>query len=169
MNHRRVILCCIDANSHACWPFAGLRLNLQRSFQTVLNAEEFESCKKEAPWKKLVFGLAFFHASVQERKKFGPLGWNKTYEVCASALCGDALLTLTCCCFCCCSSMIRIWRPRYKCFACSLTNNRKYPGTPPPKVALRLFAFLCEGTPFVMWLVKLIMAAVSRMIGTDDA
>ncbi len=61
-------------------PPKGLRANLMRSYKNVIKAEEFETCTKPHPWKKLLFGLCFFHGIIQERMKFGPLGWNKRYE-----------------------------------------------------------------------------------------
>jgi dynein heavy chain len=60
-------------------PPRGIRANLKRTYQSF--TEQFLSdCKKVDAWKKLVFGLSFFHAIIQERRKFGPLGWNIRYE-----------------------------------------------------------------------------------------
>jgi len=61
-------------------PPRGLRANMKRTY-AALNDEYLEGCpRKPEIWCKLNFGLAFFHAILQERRKFGPLGWNVTYE-----------------------------------------------------------------------------------------
>ena len=64
-------------------PHKGIRANVLRSLATLNNWEPFEECTGENgvdAWKTLAFGACFFHATVQERRKFGPLGWNILYE-----------------------------------------------------------------------------------------
>jgi dynein heavy chain, axonemal len=64
----------------------GLRMNMIRSFNSdPLNSEKFFSNAftddgLATIWLRGVFSLVFFHAVIQERREFGPLGWNIPYE-----------------------------------------------------------------------------------------
>ncbi|XP_046489725.1 dynein axonemal heavy chain 6 [Neodiprion pinetum] len=60
-------------------PPKGLKANIKRSL-FELEEDFFENHALGTQWRKMVFGICFFHAIVQERKKFGPLGWNILYE-----------------------------------------------------------------------------------------
>eukprot|EP01029_Cantina_marsupialis_P009143 TRINITY_DN2137_c0_g4_i1.p1 TRINITY_DN2137_c0_g4~~TRINITY_DN2137_c0_g4_i1.p1 ORF type:complete len:4119 (-),score=1448.16 TRINITY_DN2137_c0_g4_i1:93-12449(-) len=60
-------------------PPKGLRQNI-KNFYYSLNDDILKSTSKPTAFRKLLFGLSFFHAIVQERRKYGPLGWNVPYE-----------------------------------------------------------------------------------------
>merc|ERR1711871_1423396 len=60
-------------------PPSGLRAGLMRSYATIVDQDRIE--RIETPlWRKMLFTLCFLHSIVQERRKFGPLGWCIPYE-----------------------------------------------------------------------------------------
>lgn len=59
-------------------PPRGLSLNVSRLMTTVVDPYTFDSMTTVT--QRFMIGLAFFASLIQERKKFGPLGWNIIYE-----------------------------------------------------------------------------------------
>ena len=73
-------------------PPRGLRANLKTVF-LKMDDDKLNRTNKPSDYRKLLFGLCFFHALIIERKKFGPLGWNTAYafnetdlDICISQL-----------------------------------------------------------------------------------
>ena len=54
-------------------PPRGLKANMIGSYQDFSDSF-FDECKQVSSFKKLIFSLCWFHAVMQERRKFGPLG-----------------------------------------------------------------------------------------------
>lgn len=59
-------------------PPKGLKSNLTRSYNRLTD-NYINDCGKANEFRKLMFGLCLFHAVIQDRRKFGPLGWNIKY------------------------------------------------------------------------------------------
>eukprot|EP00882_Tetradesmus_deserticola_P027286 GHRQ01030174.1.p1 GENE.GHRQ01030174.1~~GHRQ01030174.1.p1 ORF type:complete len:209 (+),score=83.33 GHRQ01030174.1:81-707(+) len=63
-------------------PPKGLRAGLLRTYASdpFCSADFLEGCVNDAPFRRLLLGLAFFHSVLQERRKYGPIGFNISYE-----------------------------------------------------------------------------------------
>ncbi|CAD6991963.1 unnamed protein product [Ceratitis capitata] len=59
-------------------PPQGIRASLKRSYQAF--TQDFLDYTAASQWPPLLYTVAFLHTIVQERRKFGPLGWNIPYE-----------------------------------------------------------------------------------------
>lgn len=59
-------------------PPDGLKQNMRGTYSKVKD-EALDECPHEA-YRSLVYVLSFFHAVVQERRKYGKIGWNVSYD-----------------------------------------------------------------------------------------
>ena len=59
-------------------PPDGLRPNMKGTM-TKLTEEDLNVCAHDA-YKQLVYVIAFFHAIIQDRRKYGKIGWNVSYD-----------------------------------------------------------------------------------------
>eukprot|EP00741_Cyanophora_paradoxa_P017811 tig00021017_g17202.t1 len=57
---------------------AGIRAGLKRSYLWV-NQDMLDTVSRPE-WRQMLYTTCFLHSVVQERRKFGPLGWNIPYE-----------------------------------------------------------------------------------------
>lgn len=60
-------------------PPAGLKASLHRTYTTMITQETLDKVDHEK-WRALLYAISFLHSIVQERRKFGAIGWCVPYE-----------------------------------------------------------------------------------------
>ncbi|CAL1160609.1 unnamed protein product [Cladocopium goreaui] len=60
-------------------PPAGLKASLHRTYTTMISQETLDKVDHEK-WRGLLYAISFLHSIVQERRKFGAIGWCVPYE-----------------------------------------------------------------------------------------
>merc|ERR1719198_1487053 len=62
-------------------PPAGLKAGVLKSYTILVDQDRLERVDTNPQmWRQLLFSLCFMHSTVQERRKFGSLGWGIPYE-----------------------------------------------------------------------------------------
>ena len=61
-------------------PPKGLQAGLYRTFTTLITPDYLEKVEPLDHWRSLLFAICFMHSIVQERRKYGPLGFCIPYE-----------------------------------------------------------------------------------------
>ncbi|CAH0695355.1 unnamed protein product [Spodoptera exigua] len=63
---------------YTCEPPSGIKAGLMRTYDAM--SQDFLDYSDSPFYLPLIYTISFLHTVVQERRKFGPLGWNIPYE-----------------------------------------------------------------------------------------